>query len=69
MGVPKRRVSHARQGERRSHLAIKLPDLEECPHCHERKLPHRVCPNCGYYQGRLAVPPKPVSAGGDDATR
>jgi ribosomal protein L32 len=29
MGVPKRRVSHARQGERRSHLAIELPDLEE----------------------------------------
>ena len=65
MGVPKRRVSHARQGERRSHLAIDLPDLEECPHCHEMKLPHRVCPNCGYYQGRLAVPPKPVSSSGD----
>ncbi len=70
MGVPKRRVSHARQGERRSHLAIDLPDLEECSHCHEMKLPHRVCPNCGYYQGRLAVPPKPVrSSGGDDASR
>jgi len=27
MGVPKRRVSHARQGERRSHLAIELPKL------------------------------------------
>ena len=36
MGVPKRRVSHARQGERRAHLAIDLPNLEECPHCHER---------------------------------
>ena len=39
MGVPKRRVSHARQGERRAHLAIDLPALEECPHCHEMKLP------------------------------
>jgi large subunit ribosomal protein L32 len=55
MGVPKRRVSHARQGERRSHLAISVPTLEECSHCHEMKLPHHVCPNCGYYQGRLAV--------------
>jgi len=61
MGVPKRRVSHARQGERRAHQAISLPRLEECSHCHEPKLPHHVCPNCGYYQGRLAVPPKPVS--------
>ena len=33
--------------------------LEECSHCHEMKLPHHVCPNCGYYHGRLAVQPKP----------
>jgi hypothetical protein len=31
------------------------------------KLPHHVCPNCGYYQGRLAVQIKP--AGGEDAAR
>jgi large subunit ribosomal protein L32 len=66
MGVPKRRVSHARQGERRSHLAISVPALEECSHCHEPKQPHHVCPNCGYYQGRLAVPIKQT---GDDAAR
>jgi len=52
MGVPKRRVSHARQGDRRSHLAIATPHLEECAHCHESKLPHHACPNCGYYNGR-----------------
>jgi large subunit ribosomal protein L32 len=55
MGVPKRRVSHARQGERRAHLAISAPRLEECSHCHEPKLPHRACPNCGYYNGRQAI--------------
>jgi large subunit ribosomal protein L32 len=55
MGVPKRRVSHARQGERRSHLALALPSIEACPHCHEMKATHRVCPNCGYYNGRLAI--------------
>jgi large subunit ribosomal protein L32 len=69
MGVPKRRVSHARQGERRAHLAISLPTLEECSHCHEPKLPHHVRPNCGYYQGRLAVPPKPVSGPDEAASR
>jgi large subunit ribosomal protein L32 len=52
MGVPKRRVSHARQGERRSHLAVGLPRLDECPHCHERKQQHHACPNCGYYACR-----------------
>jgi len=31
------------------------------------KQPHHVCPNCGYYQGRLAVQIKPAAA--DDAAR
>ena len=66
MGVPKRRVSHARQGERRSHLAISVPAPEECSHCHELKQPHHVCPNCGYYQGRLAVE---IKQPGDEAAR
>lgn len=55
MGVPKRRVSHARQGDRRAHLAVGLPHLEECPHCHQQKQVHRVCPNCGYYAGRPTI--------------
>jgi len=65
MGVPKRRVSHARQGERRAHLAISLPKLAECPHCHELKRPYYACPNCGYYDGRQALELKP--AGGEEA--
>ncbi len=70
MGVPKRRVSHARQGERRSHLAIDLPTLHECPHCHEPKQPHHACPNCGWYQGRQASELKPAGgSGSDDAAR
>jgi len=60
MGVPKRRVSHARQGERRAHLAISVPTVEACPHCHEPKQPHHACPNCGYYRGRPVVEMKPT---------
>ena len=26
--------------------------VEVCPQCGEVKLPHRVCGNCGYYNGR-----------------
>ena len=55
MGVPKRRVSHARQGDRRAHQARRLPAREECPHCHEQKQSHHACPNCGYYGGRPAI--------------
>jgi len=27
-------------------------NLVECPNCHQKKLPHRVCSNCGFYDGR-----------------
>ena len=36
MGLPKRKVSHARQGDRRAHLALTAPSLVECSHCHAR---------------------------------
>ena len=31
------------------------PPYAECPQCHQPKIPHRVCGNCGYYAGRQAV--------------
>ena len=55
MGLPKRKTSHAAQGDRRAHNALTAPHLMECPHCHEQKLVHHACPNCGYYGGREAV--------------
>ena len=55
MGLPKRKVSHARQGDRRSHHALSLPSLVECSHCHAMKRSHHDCPSCGYYDGRQAV--------------
>lgn len=59
MGVQKRRVSHARQGDRRAHHALATPELEACPHCHQPKLIHHACPECGWYGGREAVRIKP----------
>ena len=61
VGVPKRKVSKARQGERRAHLAISAPPLVECEHCHELKRAHHVCPTCGWYTGREAVTIEPVA--------
>ncbi|MBS7335443.1 MAG: 50S ribosomal protein L32, partial [Eubacteriales bacterium] len=26
-----------------------------CPQCHEPKLAHRVCKNCGFYDGKQVV--------------
>lgn len=55
MANPKRRHSRARRGKRRSHDRLATPVLSKCPNCHEDKLPHRVCPHCGYYKGREII--------------
>ena len=58
MAVPKRRTSHSRQGMRRSHQHIKPIQVQYCAQCGEPVQPHRVCQNCGFYQGREVVAPK-----------
>lgn len=53
--LPKRKKSKARSGKRLSHNAVKPPATEECPQCHNPKLPHHVCPTCGTYNGREVI--------------
>ena len=55
MAVPKRKKSKARSKQRAAHWKGTSPSFSECPQCHQPKLPHRVCGNCGYYAGRQAV--------------
>ncbi|PZN04135.1 MULTISPECIES: 50S ribosomal protein L32 [Thermaerobacter] len=55
MAVPKHKTSKSRRDKRRTHWKLTAPALVECPQCHQPKRPHRVCPNCGYYRGRVAV--------------
>ncbi len=50
MAVPKRKTSKARRDKRRaSNIKMTAPNIVNCPQCHEPKLPHRVCGECGYY--------------------
>lgn len=56
MAVPKRRVSKARRDKRRSNVwKMDAPALEKCSHCGELKRSHRLCSECGYYNGRQVV--------------
>ena len=53
--LPKRRYAKSRQRERRGHLGITVPVMDECPQCHAARLSHHACPACGNYNGREAV--------------
>lgn len=52
MAEPKKRLTSARSGKRRSHLAKKLKTLAICPQCKSPIVPHRVCKDCGFYNGK-----------------
>jgi large subunit ribosomal protein L32 len=61
MPTPKRRHSKQRTAKRRSHDFLTPTVTSECPNCHERKLPHRVCRKCGFYKGRDVLAVKEAS--------
>lgn len=56
MGVPKRKPSRSRQRMRRAYNSVlKLPQLATCSQCAAPAVPHRVCPSCGFYDGRQVI--------------
>lgn len=55
MPNPKRRHSKARTSKRRAHDHLTTPSVTTCQTCSEPKLPHRVCMNCGKYDGREVI--------------
>ena len=53
MAVPKGKVSKQRRNKRRSSVwKLAAPGLVACPKCGALHLPHRMCPECGTYNGR-----------------
>lgn len=56
MAVPKQRKGRMATHHRRSaNDKMSAPAQSLCPQCGEVKLPHRVCPNCGYYKDREVI--------------
>lgn len=55
MALPKRKHSHSRTRKRRTHQKVILPRLSICPECKNLRITHRVCPFCGYYQGKEVI--------------
>jgi large subunit ribosomal protein L32 len=55
MPNPTRRSSTQRRDKRRTHYKGVIPAVTACPQCGAVKIPHRVCPECGYYNGRKMI--------------
>ncbi|MCX5656809.1 MAG: 50S ribosomal protein L32 [Candidatus Omnitrophica bacterium] len=55
MPLPKRKFSKSRRDKRRTHWKLTPANLNACPNCSKPRLPHRVCPSCGYYKGKQVV--------------
>ena len=59
MANPRRKISKSKRDMRRASWAGKLEPttVSVCPNCNEVKVPHRACPNCGYYKGQKVTNP------------
>jgi len=55
MPHPKRKISNQRRDKRRTHDKVIAPTVSLCSNCGAPVLYHRVCPECGYYRGKLAI--------------
>jgi len=55
MPVPKKRHSNTRTNRRRANWKVEKINYGLCPSCGSPILTHRACPNCGSYQGRVAI--------------
>ena len=56
MAVQKSKKSKMKTNSRfSSNSKLTAPNLVECPQCHELKAAHKVCPKCGYYDGKMVI--------------
>lgn len=54
-----RRHSNSRRDSRRKNNKKVIPAaLVKCSNCGAMKIPHRVCLECGYYNGKLVIAKK-----------
>ncbi|MDR4987709.1 MAG: 50S ribosomal protein L32 [Bacteroidales bacterium] len=55
MAHPKSKISKTRRDKRRTHYKATEPALTTCSNCGAVRLMHRVCPECGFYRGQMAI--------------
>lgn len=55
MPVPARKLSRSKGRRRRSHDHMNPINVGSCEKCKSPSVSHRVCPGCGFYNGRQAI--------------
>ena len=56
MAVPKKRQSRSRSRKRRAqHDRMTPPTTAWCPNCKRARLPHHMCPSCGFYKDHHVI--------------
>ncbi|MGD9558603.1 MAG: 50S ribosomal protein L32 [Mangrovibacterium sp.] len=55
MAHPKHRHSKSRRDKRRTHDKAIPATLASCSNCGATVKYHTVCPECGYYRGKLVI--------------
>jgi len=55
MAHPKRKTSKQRRDKRRTHLKASRKHTATCSNCGATYEYHRVCPECGFYRGQMAI--------------
>lgn len=59
MPNPKRKHTRMRRNMRRkSNWRVSASNSSKCPQCGAPRMPHHVCPSCGFYNNELIVPRK-----------
>ncbi len=58
MAVPKRKKSKMRVRQRKGQVKATVAQVSKCPNCGAPKRAHRICPECGYYNGRQVIAPE-----------
>lgn len=55
MAEPKKKLSKSRTRSRRHQIKLDAVGIVYCEQCHEPKLRHNVCMNCGTYHGKKII--------------
>jgi len=55
MAEPKKRTNNSKQGMRRMHDKVVKPAVVFCDECHEPKVAHQVCYNCGTFNKKQVL--------------